>query len=127
MCSSYVYTKTFSSDQKNARSSVYPQTMTHTKDGDIELPVLYDTVLTLDQVIDVDYYMPGCPPTTNLINEFLGVVEKHVKEGAPLPPKGTVIASQKTLCDECKQEEGGEEHRPSCICLTRSTSIRTSA
>ena len=62
---------------------------------------MYDTVMTLDQVIDVDYFMPGCPPTTNLINEFLGIVEKHVKEGAPLPPKGSVIASQKTLCDEC--------------------------
>ena len=100
----YVYTKTFSSDQKNAAEKVYPQTLTHTKDGDIDLPVLYDTVLTLDQVIDVDYYMPGCPPTTNLINDFLGIVEKHVKEGVPLPPKGTVVASSKTLCDECKRK-----------------------
>jgi F420-non-reducing hydrogenase small subunit len=49
--------------------------------------------------------MPGCPPTTNLINDFLGVVEKHVKEGVPLPPKGTVIASNKTLCDECKRKK----------------------
>jgi len=84
---------------------VIPQPATHTKDGELELPVLYDTVLTLDQVVDVDYYMPGCPPTTNLINEFLGIVEKHVKEGAPLPPKGAVIASQKTLCDECKRKK----------------------
>ena len=101
----YVYGKTFSSDQRDKPDKVYPQHMTHTKDGELELPVLYDTVMTLDQVIDVDYYMPGCPPTTNLINDFLGAVEKHVKEGVPLPPKGTVIASNKTLCDECKRKK----------------------
>ncbi len=94
----YVYNQTF--------SSVNPE---HTRplpkwdgpEGELELPTMYDTVLTLDDVIDVDYYMPGCPPTTDQINAFLSVVEKHVKEGAPLPPKGAVIASQKTLCDEC--------------------------
>ncbi len=101
----YVYGKTPSSDQINKVDKVYPQHETHTKDGDLELPVLYDTVMTLDQVVDVDYYMPGCPPTTNLINEFLGVVEKYLKEGVPLPPKGTVIASKKTLCDECKRKK----------------------
>jgi F420-non-reducing hydrogenase small subunit len=98
----YVYTKTPSSDNPNR---VFPQNVTHTKDGELDLPVLYDTVMTLDQIIDVDYFMPGCPPTVDLINTFLGVVEKHVKEGAPLPPKGTVIASQKTLCDECKRKK----------------------
>jgi F420-non-reducing hydrogenase small subunit len=97
-----VYTKLPTSDNTER---VFPQAETHTKDGDLELPVLYDTVMTLDQVIDVDYYMPGCPPTTNLINEFLGIVTAHVKEGAPLPPKGAMIASQKTLCDECKRKK----------------------
>lgn len=97
-----VYTKLPTSDNVER---VFPQAETHTMDGDLELPVLYDTVMTLDQVIDVDYYMPGCPPTTNLINEFLGIVTAHVKEGAPLPPKGAMIASQKTLCDECKRKK----------------------
>jgi len=103
----YVYTKTPSSDQVGVaeKDKVFPQVVTHTKYGDIDLPVLYNTVKTLDQVIDVDYYMPGCPPTTNLINDFLGIVEKYVKEGVPLPPKGTVIASNKTLCDECKRKK----------------------
>ena len=31
------------------------------------LPGFYDTVRTLDQVIDVDYYIPGCPPHAELI------------------------------------------------------------
>ncbi len=78
-----------------------PQPKYQAPEGELELPVMYDTVLTLEDVVDVDYYLPGCPPTTDMINLFLGVVEKHVKEGEPLPPKGSVIASQKTLCDEC--------------------------
>jgi len=94
----YVYTKTPTSDNVE---KVYPQVSYQAPEGEVTLPRIYDTVLTLDQVVDVDYYMPGCPPTTNLINEFLGIVEKHVKEGTPLPPKGSVIASQKALCDEC--------------------------
>jgi F420-non-reducing hydrogenase small subunit len=97
----YVYTKTPSSDQLNSKDPVFPQHETHTKYGDLELPILYNTVKTLDQVIDVDYYMPGCPPTTTLINQFLGIVEAYVKNGTPLPPKGAMIASNKTLCDEC--------------------------
>jgi len=75
-----------------------PQPEYEAPEGELELPVLYDTVKTLDQVIDVDYFMPGCPPTVERINEFLDAVEKHVKEGSPLPPKGAVIASEKTLC-----------------------------
>jgi F420-non-reducing hydrogenase small subunit len=97
----YVYWHTPTSDNVE---KVLPTPHYKVPEGEIEIPVLYDTVYTLDQVIDVDYYMPGCPPTTNLINEFLGMVEKHVKEGAPLPPKGSVIASQKTLCDECPRK-----------------------
>ena len=31
-------------------------------EGEIELPKFYNTVKTLDQVMDVDYYLPGCPP-----------------------------------------------------------------
>jgi len=98
----YVYNKTFSSVNPNG---TLPQTKFQAPEGELELPVMYDTVLTLDDVIDVDYYMPGCPPAVSLINAFLDAVEKHVKEGAPLPPKGSFIASQKTLCDECGREK----------------------
>ena len=94
----YVYNKTFSSINPEG---TLPQPRYEAPEGELELPVMYDTVLTLDDVVDVDYYIPGCPPTTDLINAFLDVVEKHVKEGAELPPKGTFFASQKTLCDEC--------------------------
>jgi F420-non-reducing hydrogenase small subunit len=55
-------------------------------------------VKALDQVVDVDYYIPGCPPQAH---QIWAVVELIVS-GAPLPPKGSVIgAGQETCCEEC--------------------------
>ena len=90
---------------------VTPQTHTKVKEGELELPEFWDTVKTLDEVVDVDYFMPGCPPTVNLIALALDAVAKHVTTGAPLPPKGTIIASDKTLCDECKRERVEKNRR----------------
>jgi F420-non-reducing hydrogenase small subunit len=68
------------------------------EDGnDLELPKFYNNVKTLDQVVDVDYYIPGCPPVPDqIVNALLKVWS------GDLPPKGAVIgAGNKTLCDEC--------------------------
>jgi F420-non-reducing hydrogenase small subunit len=48
--------------------------------------------------VDVDYYLPGCPPQTErLLEVFLAIVT-----GAELPPKGSVVgAGTKAQCDEC--------------------------
>jgi len=73
-----------------------PQTLTKVGEGELELPEFFDTVLTLAQVVDVEYFMPGCPPPVDLI---LKVVDAFAT--SQLPPVGSVIASDKTLCDEC--------------------------
>ncbi|HDP96663.1 MAG TPA: oxidoreductase [Euryarchaeota archaeon] len=73
-------------------------------EGELTLPDLYDDVMTLEDVVDVDLFMPGCPPTVELISVAINAVANHVKNGTPLPPKGAVIASDKTLCDECPKE-----------------------
>ena len=96
-----VYKDTVSTDNPDF---VTPQSKLKVPEGEVELPVFYDNVKTLEEVVDVDYFMPGCPPTVNLIAMAVDAVAKHVTEGAPLPPKGTVIASDKTLCDECPRE-----------------------
>jgi F420-non-reducing hydrogenase small subunit len=96
-----VYKDTVSTDNPDF---VTPQTTLTVPEGELELPRFYDNVKTLDEVVDVDYFMPGCPPTVNLIALAVDAVAKHVTEGAELPPKGTVIASDKTLCDECDRE-----------------------
>ena len=96
-----VYKNTVSTDNPEF---VTPQTHLRVKEGELELPEFWDTVKTLEEVVDVDYFMPGFPPTVNLIAMAVDAVAAHVTKGSPLPPKGAVIASDKTLCDECKRE-----------------------
>jgi F420-non-reducing hydrogenase small subunit len=79
---------------------VFPQTRTKISVGELTLPEFYDTVKTLDQTIDVDYYLPGCAPPPDLIMK--GVTA--ILEGK-LPPKGSVIASEKALCETCKRNK----------------------
>jgi F420-non-reducing hydrogenase small subunit len=53
-------------------------------------------------VVDVDYYMPGCPPESHQIAAVVDLVIKVVRGEAELPPKGAVIgAGNSAVCDEC--------------------------
>jgi len=82
----------------NNANGTFPQTLTKVNEGELELPEFYDTVLTLAQVVDVEYFVPGCPPPVDII---LKVVDAFAT--GQLPPAGAVIASDKTLCDECER------------------------
>ena len=75
-----------------------PLLKTKVTEGELELPELFDTVLTLEQVVPVEYFVPGCPPPVDLI---LKLVDLYAT--GKLPPAGAVIASDKTLCDECER------------------------
>jgi F420-non-reducing hydrogenase small subunit len=77
-----------------------PKTRVKVPEGELKLPEFYDTVMTLNQVVDVDYYLPGCPPTPKRI---AGAVEAIAK-GA-LPPKGSVLGPDKSVCDECPRKK----------------------
>jgi len=66
----------------------------------VTLPELRHMVRALDQVVDVDYYLPGCPPTPKLTKAAVAAL----LEGK-LPPKGTVLAPDVALCDECPRKE----------------------
>ncbi len=70
---------------------VHPQTSTEVPEGTLTLPKLYDTVYALDQIIDVDYYLPGCPPLQESISHLLKVVVDFAYHGVALPPKGTIV------------------------------------
>lgn len=73
----------------------------HVFNGDVAtLPEFHHTVRTLDQVIDVDYYLPGCPPTPALLKAAVGALLS-----GELPPKGTVLAPDIALCDECPRKD----------------------
>jgi len=73
-------------------------------EGKLELPTLWDTVKTLDQAIDVDYYLPGCPPPVNIIKEAVSAILT-----GKLPPKGAVLAPDIALCDECPRNDSKPE------------------
>jgi F420-non-reducing hydrogenase small subunit len=76
--------------------SVTPKTKVEVKEGTLTLPEFYDTVKTLDQTVEVDYYIPGCPPPVDLILQAIDAIAKN-----QLPPKGSVLAPLKSVCDEC--------------------------
>jgi F420-non-reducing hydrogenase small subunit len=69
-----------------------------------KLSGLTDKVMALDQVIDVDYYIPGCPPPPELVGEAVWAV----LEGR-LPEKGFVFGDRKTLCHTCPRLDSKPE------------------
>jgi F420-non-reducing hydrogenase small subunit len=74
-------------------------------EGEITIPEFFNTLRPLDQVVDVDYYMPGCPPESHQIAAVIDLVIQVVKGEAELPPKGAVIgAGPSTCCDECPRQ-----------------------
>ena len=79
---------------------VIPKTETKMKEGVLKIPEFYDTVKTLDQTVDVDYYLPGCPPPVKLISNAIDAIAK-----GGLPPKGSVLAPLKSVCDECPRKK----------------------
>jgi F420-non-reducing hydrogenase small subunit len=78
----------------------YPQPTSKVDGKELTLPEFYGQVFALNQVIDVDYYLPGCPPPPDLIANAVNAV----LEGK-LPPKGATLAPHKALCDTCKRNE----------------------
>lgn len=64
------------------------------------LPRFWDSVKALDQVIDVDYYLPGCAPPVPLI---WGAIEAIL--AGRLPPRGAVLAPNKACCDDCPRKD----------------------
>jgi len=85
---------------------ILPQTSTDMPEGVLTLPTFYHTVKSLDQVVDVDYYLPGCPPEPPQIWAVLQVIVGALLEGQPLPPAGSIVgAGIKAVCDECEREK----------------------
>ncbi len=76
-----------------------PQHETQVPEGTLYLPVFYDRVKTLNQTVEVDYYLPGCPPEgENIWAAIVAILE------GKLPPPGSVIGPAKSVCDECPRE-----------------------
>jgi F420-non-reducing hydrogenase small subunit len=77
---------------------ILPESLTLESGKEMELPAFHDTVKALNQVIEVDYYIPGCPPVPDQIRDaVLAVVN------GDLPPDGHVFADIKALCNTCSR------------------------
>jgi F420-non-reducing hydrogenase small subunit len=83
---------------------VVPQERTDVDGYDLHLPKFWKDVKPLDQVIEVDYYLPGCPPPSNLVAEAVGAILEN-----KLPAKGSVLAPEKALCESCERNESKPE------------------
>jgi F420-non-reducing hydrogenase small subunit len=89
-----------------------PQAVSVVPEGELDIPTLYERVYPLDEIISVDYYLPGCPPTSAWVVEAIKAIATD-----SLPPPGSVIGLTKTLCDECPRVRSSKRsitqfHRP---------------
>lgn len=82
-----------------------PQEHSHWDQAPLELPRLYETVYTLSNCIEVDYYLPGCPPTAELLaNAVTALLTGN------LPPKGSILAPNQSVCHSCSRNETKPEN-----------------
>lgn len=102
----YVYDDAPSNDNPG---KVRPQVKCEDEGRTLTLPGLHNVVRSLDQVIDVEYYLPGCPPTPKLIMAAVLALLS-----GKLPPKGTVLSPDIALCEECKRKDS----KPADLSLT---------
>jgi F420-non-reducing hydrogenase small subunit len=79
---------------------IHPELRIGSNGNSVTLPAFFEVVRSLDQVIDVEYYLPGCPPTPKLLKQAVDTLLS-----GNLPPKGTVLAPDTALCEECPKKD----------------------
>jgi len=98
-----IITTAFNTITTENPDGLLPQTTWQVPEGELHIPTIYPVLKTLDQVVDVDYYMPGCPPESHQIAAVIDLVIQVLQGKAKLPPKGATIGvGMSTVCDECK-------------------------
>jgi len=81
-----------------------PQTRVKVAEGELELPELHEDVKTLAQVVPVEYFVPGCPPPVSLVLKLVDLYSS-----GKLPPTGSILASDKTCCDDCDRTKDNKK------------------
>jgi F420-non-reducing hydrogenase small subunit len=95
----------FSTDSTDNPDGIRPVWEYEAPEGVLHLPEFEPLLRTLDQVVDVDYTVPGCPPESSQIWAVLQAVVAALNGTGPLPPKGSILgAGNSTVCDECARK-----------------------
>lgn len=77
----------------------FPQTRTVLPEGILVLPDFYRRVQSLSAIVEVDYFLPGCPPEPERLWEAINQLS-----GSELPPRKSVLgAGSTTVCEECSR------------------------
>jgi len=78
---------------------------TYLLDGKYELtiPALTDRCLTLNELVEVDYYVGGCPPHPSLVGAAVGMLLS-----GQLPAKGSWLTNGTAVCDVCERNPSGK-------------------
>ena len=86
-------------------SSAVPLTETEVDGKVLDIPSFYRRVYRLDNVVDIDYYIPGCPPQPDQVK---GAILAIIK--GELPPKGSVVgAFTHALCEDCPRTKSDKK------------------
>ncbi|MHA2498211.1 MAG: NADH-quinone oxidoreductase subunit B family protein [Candidatus Hodarchaeales archaeon] len=91
--------ETAPSNIKSSDGKIFPKTRLKVDEGELTLPEFYERVLPLNQVVKVDYYVPGCPPNPPLVEIAIDAIAS-----SNLPPLGATIGINSTVCKECLRE-----------------------
>jgi len=81
-----------------------PKTTTTVAEGELTIPEFYDDVYPLQEIVPVEYFLPGCPPPAKLVLQAVEAIA-----AGKLPPPGATIASDKALCHECRREKSAQK------------------
>lgn len=92
----FVYNQCKSTD--NEKGTI-PATSTDAFGNVLHLPVIEKDVKALDDVVDVDFYIPGCPPPLEVIKTALMALVT-----GDIATANKVLCPERTVCDECTKE-----------------------
>lgn len=93
-------------DGREGAGNVLPRPESRVAEGTLRIPSLNEEVRTLAQTVEVDYFLPGCPPPVPLI---LKAMERLL--GGDPPPKGAVLAPDRAVCEECPRSRDNKRVR----------------
>jgi F420-non-reducing hydrogenase small subunit len=82
------------------------------------LPALLPAAVPLSRVVEVDYAVPGCPPSPPVV---AGALERLLS--GDLPPRGAVLGPPEALCEVCDRRAS----RPERLELTALADLATTA